>query len=157
VKLPRDLSGAELAKLRLRYGYEEIRQSGSHIRVRSKFRGAEHQVTIPAHSPLKVGTLSGILLEIATYLEISKDVLLKPQRGRKPLLVVTAAAVHSLILIAVLAGNIILGDFVRVNFSFVGVAGVLHALHRLGLERVSLLEQLVHTLRIRTFEAGQSL
>ena len=75
MKLPRDLSGAELAKLLRRYGYEEIRQSGSHIRVRSTFRGAEHQVTIPAHSPLKVGTLSGILLEIATYLEISKDVL----------------------------------------------------------------------------------
>jgi len=69
VKLPRDLSGAELAK------------SGSHIRVRSIFRGAEHQVTIPAHSPLKVGTLSGILLEIATYLEISKDVLARELFG----------------------------------------------------------------------------
>jgi predicted RNA binding protein YcfA (HicA-like mRNA interferase family) len=81
VKLPRDLSGAELAKLLRRYGYEEIRQSGSHIRVRSIFRGAEHQVTIPAHSPLKVGTLSGILLEIATYLEISKDVLARELFG----------------------------------------------------------------------------
>ncbi len=49
--------------------------------VRKPFRGAEHQVTIPAHSPLKVGTLSGILLEIATYLEISKDVLARELFG----------------------------------------------------------------------------
>jgi len=75
VKLPRDLAGAELAKLLRRYGYEEIRQSGSHIRVRSTAKGSEHQVTIPAHTSLKVGTLSGILLEIATYLEISKETL----------------------------------------------------------------------------------
>jgi predicted RNA binding protein YcfA (HicA-like mRNA interferase family) len=81
VKLPRDLSGTELAKLLRRYGYEEIRQSGSHIRVRSILRGTEHQVTIPAHSPLKVGTLSGILLEIATYLEISKDALARELFG----------------------------------------------------------------------------
>jgi predicted RNA binding protein YcfA (HicA-like mRNA interferase family) len=62
-------------------GYQEIRQSGSHIRVRSSFRGSEHQVTIPAHSPLKVGTLSGILLEIAGYLEISKEVLARELFG----------------------------------------------------------------------------
>jgi predicted RNA binding protein YcfA (HicA-like mRNA interferase family) len=81
VKLPRDLSGAEFARLLRRYGYEQIRQSGSHIRVRSTSKGAEHQVTIPAHTPLKVGTLSGILLEIAGYLEISKEALARELFG----------------------------------------------------------------------------
>jgi predicted RNA binding protein YcfA (HicA-like mRNA interferase family) len=81
VKLPRDLCGAELARLLRRYGYEEIRQTGSHIRVRSASNGSEHQVTIPAHSPMKVATLSGILLEIATYLEIAKDVLARESFG----------------------------------------------------------------------------
>jgi predicted RNA binding protein YcfA (HicA-like mRNA interferase family) len=81
VKLPRDLSGAEFAQLLRRYGYEQIRQSGSHIRVRSTSKGTEHQVTIPAHSALKVGTLSGILLEIPTYLEISKEVLARELFG----------------------------------------------------------------------------
>jgi len=81
VKLPRDLSGVEFARLLRRYGYEQIRQSGSHIRVRSTFKGTEHQVTIPAHSALKVGTLSSILLEIATYLEISKEVLARELFG----------------------------------------------------------------------------
>ncbi len=81
MKLPRDLSGAELAKLLRRYGYEEIRQSGSHIRVRSTAKGSEHQVTIPAHTPLKVGTLSSILLEIAAYLEMSKETLARELFG----------------------------------------------------------------------------
>jgi len=82
--------------------------------------------------------------------------------GAKPVVgvvgaVAGAGAVRSLIFIAVLAGNIILRDFVGVNFALVGVIGVLHALHRFGLERVSFLEQLVDTLGIRTFDAGQSL
>ena len=43
------------------------------------------------------------------------------------------------------------------NFPLVSVPGVFHALHRVSLERVSFLKQLVHTLRIRTFNVGQSL
>ena len=73
MKLPRDLSGREFARLLRRYGYEEIRQTGSHIRLRSTIKGKEHQVTVPAHISLKVGTLSGILSEVATYLGISKE------------------------------------------------------------------------------------
>jgi hypothetical protein len=56
--------------------------------------------------------------------------------------------------IRILAGNIILRHLVCANFLLVGFPGVFHALHRLGLERVSLL---VHTLRIRTLDVGQSL
>jgi predicted RNA binding protein YcfA (HicA-like mRNA interferase family) len=81
VKLPRDLSGAEFVRLLRPFGYEEIRQTGSHIRIRSTSKGTEHQVTVPAHSPLKVGTLSGILLEIASYLEISKEELARELFG----------------------------------------------------------------------------
>src|SRR5882762_849829 len=45
----------------------------------------------------------------------------------------------------------------RANFPLVSVLGVFDALYHVGLERVSFLEQLVHTLRIRTFDVGQSL
>ena len=45
----------------------------------------------------------------------------------------------------------------RANFLPISVAGVFHARHYVGLERISLLEQLAHTLRIRTLDAGQSL
>jgi hypothetical protein len=55
------------------------------------------------------------------------------------------------------AGNIILRHLMRANFLLIRVPGVFHARHYVGLERVSLLEQLVDTLRIRTFDAGQSL
>jgi predicted RNA binding protein YcfA (HicA-like mRNA interferase family) len=75
VKLPRDLSGWEFSRLLGQYGYEEIRQTGSHIRLRSTLKGKEHRVTVPAHISLKVGTLSGILSEVATYLETRKEVL----------------------------------------------------------------------------------
>src|SRR3981189_1184835 len=45
----------------------------------------------------------------------------------------------------------------RANFHPVSVSGVFDALHHIGLERISFLKQLVHTLRIRTFDIGQSL
>jgi hypothetical protein len=65
------------------------------------------------------------------------------------------AVVHSLVFIAILAGNIIFGNFVRANFAF--VVSVLHALYDFGFESVTFFEQFVHALGIRAFEAGQSL
>lgn len=75
MRLPRDLSGHDLAKLLRRYEYEVVRQTGSHMRLRSMLRGIPHHVTIPAHDPLKVGTLAGILSEVAGYLEIDRTKL----------------------------------------------------------------------------------
>ena len=73
MRLPRSLSGMELATLlRRSYGYHVIRQTGSHMRLSSDYRGYEHRITIPFHNPLKVGTLSGVLGEVADYLEISE-------------------------------------------------------------------------------------
>ena len=75
MRLPRDLSGEELAQLLRLYRYEITRQTGSHLRLTSKFKGAEHHVTIPAHMSLKVGTLSAILADVAAYLEVDRDTL----------------------------------------------------------------------------------
>jgi predicted RNA binding protein YcfA (HicA-like mRNA interferase family) len=72
LKLPRDLSGEELAKLLRRYRYEITRQTGSHIRLTSSASGKEHHITIPAHSSLKIGTLSSILTEVAENLGIER-------------------------------------------------------------------------------------
>jgi len=77
VKLPRDLSGDELARALMRYGYQITRQTGSHMRLSSNFTGTQHHVTIPAHSPLKIGTLSQILSDVANYLELTRDHLAK--------------------------------------------------------------------------------
>lgn len=75
MRLPRDLSGAEFASLIGRYGYEITRQTGSHLRLTSTIKGVEHHVTIPAHHSLRVGTLSGILAEVASYLGVDKEEL----------------------------------------------------------------------------------
>ncbi len=77
MKLPRDLSGDELARALRRYGYEITRQTGSHMRLSSSFKGIQHHVTIPAHSPLKIGTLSQILYDVAGYLELTLDQLVE--------------------------------------------------------------------------------
>ena len=49
MKLPRDISGKRLATLLRQYGYEITRQTGSHIRLTSRWKRTEHHITIPAH------------------------------------------------------------------------------------------------------------
>jgi predicted RNA binding protein YcfA (HicA-like mRNA interferase family) len=77
LRLPRDLSGAELARLLRRYGYEVSRQTGSHLRLTSTMKGTEHHVTIPAHKDLKLGTLGSILSDVADYLKTGRENLAK--------------------------------------------------------------------------------
>ena len=76
MKLPRDLSGEDLAKALVRFEYLVDRQTGSHIRLTTQLNG-EHHVTVPAHDPLKVGTLSAILRDIADHFDLNRDELLK--------------------------------------------------------------------------------
>lgn len=80
MKLPRDLTGLELAKALKALGYEITRQTGSHIRLTTQ-TPSQHHVTIPAHSPLKIGTLSAILADIAAHYRIDRDTLLKKLFG----------------------------------------------------------------------------
>ena len=76
MRMPRNLSGMELAALlRRHYGYNLIRQRGSHMRLASTFMGYEHHVSVPRHNPLKVGTLDDIVGNVAEYLEIGQDEL----------------------------------------------------------------------------------
>jgi len=76
VKLPRDVSGHELARALSQFGYTVTRQSGSHIRLTSHFKDTEHHITIPAHDTLRVGTFSQILSDVSTYLEMDRESLL---------------------------------------------------------------------------------
>jgi len=70
-RLPRNISGHQLARALAVFGYEITRQTGSHLRLTTSTNG-QHQVTVPAHDNLKVGTLSGILAEVGRHLELSK-------------------------------------------------------------------------------------
>jgi predicted RNA binding protein YcfA (HicA-like mRNA interferase family) len=76
MKVPRDISAKDLVKAFKTFGYQATRQTGSHIRLSTSQNG-EHHITIPNHSPIKIGTLSAILNEVATHFQMSKDELIK--------------------------------------------------------------------------------
>ena len=77
-KIPRDLSGRELAKLLAKeYGDKFERESGSHIRLASSCRGNDHKITIPDHTEIEIGTLNNILKDVSAYLGISKEQLVQ--------------------------------------------------------------------------------
>lgn len=72
MKLPRDISGNDLATLLQHFGYTITRQKGSHIRVITKENG-EHHITIPNHNPIKLGTLSSIIGELGLHFNKTKE------------------------------------------------------------------------------------
>ena len=75
MKLPRDVSGAELVKALRRLGYEVDRQRGSHIRVTTQQDGEHHEV-IPNHNPIRTGTFSSILKSIAAHHRLAVEELI---------------------------------------------------------------------------------
>lgn len=76
MRLPRDLSGAELVRGLERIGYRATRQTGSHVRL-TLAGDREHHITVPLHDPLRLGTLAGILAEVAAFQDIARDELLR--------------------------------------------------------------------------------
>ena len=80
MKIPRDISGQDLVRFLKPYGYTITRQSGSHIRLSTDQEG-QHHITIPNHDPLKIGTLSAILSDIATHFNKSKDQIMQDLFG----------------------------------------------------------------------------
>jgi predicted RNA binding protein YcfA (HicA-like mRNA interferase family) len=76
MRLPRNISGGELARLLVRYGYKMTRQTGSHIRLTTHLEG-EHHLTIPMHAELRLGTLNSILQEVARHFKKDKNDLVQ--------------------------------------------------------------------------------
>jgi predicted RNA binding protein YcfA (HicA-like mRNA interferase family) len=76
MRLPRDLTGAELVRLLSGQGYRQTRQTGSHVRLSCDLPHQYH-VTVPLHDPLRIGTLSAILGDIAVAQGIERDALLE--------------------------------------------------------------------------------
>jgi len=80
MKLPRSVSAKELIKSLGKIGYEVTRQKGSHIRL-SCTTPNEHHITIPNHDPIRVGTLSSILNDIALQRNLSKEEIISQLFG----------------------------------------------------------------------------
>ena len=76
MKTPRDLSGQELVKALRKLGYAVTRQNGSHLRVTTQ-QGGEHHEVVPNHSPIKLGTLKGILRSVAQHHRLTVAELLE--------------------------------------------------------------------------------
>ena len=73
MRLPRDLSGADLVKALRRLGYEVTRQRGSHVRLTATVEGRTHHITVPDHGALKTGTLNAILKDVADRAGLSRE------------------------------------------------------------------------------------
>ena len=76
MKLPRDVSGRDLASRLARLGYLIDHQTGSHVRLTTT-RDGEHHVTVPAHDSLKVGMFNAILRAVAEHHGLSRKELLQ--------------------------------------------------------------------------------
>ena len=81
MKLPRDLSGRDLARRLRSLGYEVTRQTGAHMRLTTTQLG-EHHVTLPDHKALRAGTLAAILGEVAEHFGVTRDELSRRLFGR---------------------------------------------------------------------------
>lgn len=77
MKLPRDLSGRELAAALCRHwGYQEVHQQGSHIILETE-QPSHQRLPVPAHDFLRIGTLNAILRLVAQHKGVTREDLLK--------------------------------------------------------------------------------
>jgi predicted RNA binding protein YcfA (HicA-like mRNA interferase family) len=72
-RAPRDVSGKALIKVLSKYGYEVVRQTGSHIRLSTVLNDGVKNITIPNHDPIKLGTLMAIINDVSEQLKINKE------------------------------------------------------------------------------------
>ena len=73
-RLPRDLSGRDLARAFRRYGYAVTRETGSHLRL-TTLQGGEHHVTIPDHGEPPRRHAREYLGDVAAHLGIDRATL----------------------------------------------------------------------------------
>jgi predicted RNA binding protein YcfA (HicA-like mRNA interferase family) len=79
MKLPRDLSGAELTKLLCKHhGYRRVNQEGSHVILETD-SPHHHRLAIPDHNPLRIGTLNAILRAVTEVKGTDKADILNPR------------------------------------------------------------------------------
>lgn len=76
MKIPRDLSGADLVRLLCRdWSYAVVHQVGSHIILETD--APSHQrIAVPAHKNLRLGTLSAILKAVAKHKGVERAEIL---------------------------------------------------------------------------------
>lgn len=77
MKIPRDVSGEYILKQLEKIGYIKTKQTVSHMKLTRKLDFSEHNITIPNHNPIKIGTLNSIIKDLSENLKLSKEEILK--------------------------------------------------------------------------------
>jgi predicted RNA binding protein YcfA (HicA-like mRNA interferase family) len=73
VKIPRDLSGREIAKaLCKHWDYRQVHQEGSHIILQTD-TPSHQRIPVPDHNTVRIGTLNSILRLVATHKGVDKQ------------------------------------------------------------------------------------
>lgn len=76
MKFPSGLCGDELVRALVRLEYRQEQQSDSHVR-RSLPEQPEHHVTIPLHSPLRIGIPAAMFDAVANRMDLDRPSLLE--------------------------------------------------------------------------------
>lgn len=77
MKIPRDLSGAELVKMLCKkWGYRQVHQVGSHI-VLETDTPSHQRMAVPNHASLRIGTLNAILRSVADHKMVTKEKIIE--------------------------------------------------------------------------------
>ncbi|HEY1469357.1 MAG TPA: type II toxin-antitoxin system HicA family toxin [Candidatus Acidoferrum sp.] len=63
------VSGNELIRALTKFGYEAVRQKGSHVRLRHSTDLKKHPITVPLHDEIAFGTLRRILRDAGVTVE----------------------------------------------------------------------------------------
>lgn len=80
MKIPRDLSGAQLVKILCRdWGYRVVHQEGSHIILQTE-EPSHQRLSIPNHNPVRVGTLNSIIRAVSQHKGVERQELLETLR-----------------------------------------------------------------------------
>jgi hypothetical protein len=74
MKLPRDLTGAQLIKALEKLDYRPTRQTCLLSR--------EHYLTVPLHDPLRIGTLTAILADVTAHHDTTRVALMARLFGK---------------------------------------------------------------------------
>ena len=67
-KMPR-ISAKEAIRALERLGFEQVRQTGSHVVMKKEIQEVEIGCVVPLHRELKIGTLSGVLKQARNTVE----------------------------------------------------------------------------------------
>jgi predicted RNA binding protein YcfA (HicA-like mRNA interferase family) len=76
MKTPRNVSALELIKALGNLGYIKTAQKGSHIKITTEQNG-QHHLSIPNHTPIKIGTFKAIIKQVSIHFEKDTDEIMK--------------------------------------------------------------------------------